>query len=119
MKHMYKIGLVILVSGVILYTMSAMTHNKKNVTKFLDKDKSSCGYHKLNSKVTYYISDGTTIYNTDATSCRKLRNKNTVDNIIVIEGQKKVDTAIVNSIGDDGWYGEVKEDFKQIDKIKY
>lgn len=98
--------------------MTALTPNKKNVIKFLDKDKSICGYYKQKNKVSYYISDGTTIYNTDAISCNKLRNKNRVDNIVVIEGQKKVGTAIVNAIGDDEWYGEVKDDFK-LDKINY
>lgn len=118
-KKNYKIGLVVVVSVIIMYAFTAMMPSKKSVLKLLDKDKVSCGYYKNNNKISYYLYDGTTIYNTDRSSCIKLKNKNTIDNIIIIDGVKKMDTAIVNSIGDDDtWYGGVN-DSKQIDKIKY
>lgn len=119
MKNQYKLGLIIAVAVIIIYAFTAMTPNKKTVIKILDKDKASCGYYKDKSKVLYYLSDGITIYNTDADSCLKLKNKSKVDSIIIIDTGKKMDTAIVNTIGDDNnWYGEVKDNFK-LDKINY
>mgnify|MGYP006370754241 CR=1 FL=1 len=110
MKNQYKLGLIVSVAVIIIYAFTAMTPNKKTVIKILDKDK---------AKVSYYLSDGTTIYNTDADSCLKLKNRSKVDSIIIIDTGKKMDTAIVNTIGDDNnWYGEVKDNFK-LDKINY
>lgn len=118
MKSQYKLILVAVVSVIVIYAFTSMTPNKKTVIKILDKDKVTCGYYKQKSMISYYLSDGVTIYITDALSCHKLKNKNTIDNIIVISGIKKMDIAIVNSIDDDSLYGEVKDDFK-LDKIKY
>lgn len=118
MKNQYKISFIVSISVIIIYALTAMTPSKKTVIKILDKDKATCSYYKDKSKISYYLSDGTTIYNTDVDSCIKLKNKNKVDSIIIIDIGKKMDTAIVNAIGDDNWYGEVKDNFK-LDKLKY
>lgn len=119
MKHKYKIATMGIILAITIYGFTALIPIKKTVVKLLDKNSTTCGYYKQQSKTTYYLYDGKTVYNTDANSCRKLKSKSTIDNIIIIDDSKKMDTAIVNSIGDDNWYGEVKETFKQIDKINY
>lgn len=120
MKPKYRITLVGIVLVIVVYGFTALVPIKKTAIKLIDKDKASCGYYRLNTKMVYFLYDGTVMYNTDSTSCRKLKNKNTIDNIIIIDSDKKMNTAIVNSIGDDdNWYGEVKDNFKQVDKINY